>query len=176
MVRPTGTPQNATVGAWIQTEMAHAVKAWRDQFRADAPVKDDKAVTDADIRDANLVLWGDPSSNAILAKIASRLPVKWSKDGSVTVGAQTYPAGTSVPVLIYPNPLNPRHYVVLNSGITWRENAYLNNSYQTAKLPDWAVIDITTPPDAFWPGKVAGAGFFDEQWRVKPGAQNGEGQ
>jgi dienelactone hydrolase len=169
MVRPTGRAQNETVGAWTQAEMAHATKAWRDQFRADAPVKDDAAVTKEDIRDANLVLWGDPSSNKVLARIADKLPVRWNKDGSVKVGSKTYPAGTSVPVFIYPNPLNPSRYVVLNSGITWREHAYLNNSYQTAKLPDWAVVDITTPPDARIPGRIADAGFFDESWRLQSG-------
>ena len=57
-----------------------------------------------------------------------------------------------MPVLIYPNPLNPKKYVVLNSGFTFREYDYLNNARQVPKLPDWAVIDVTTPDD------VAGAG------------------
>jgi hypothetical protein len=69
-------------------------------------MKDDAAVTAEDIRNANLVLWGDPSSNRVLAKIADKLPIRWNKDGSVKVGSKTYPAGTSVPVLIYPNPLD----------------------------------------------------------------------
>ena len=37
---------------------------------------------------------------------------------------------------------------------------------QTPKLPDYAVIDVTTAPGFRWPGKVAAAGFFDEQWRL----------
>jgi hypothetical protein len=35
-------------------------------------------------------------------------------------------------------------------------------------LPDWAVIDLNTPPNAIWPGKVVDANFFDEQWKLKP--------
>ena len=54
---------------------------WRQQFRGEASVKDDTAITDADIADSNLVLWGDPSSNAVLAKIADKLPINWTKDG-----------------------------------------------------------------------------------------------
>ena len=42
-------------------------------------------------------------------------------------------------MLIYPNPLNPKQYVVLNSGFTFREYDYLNNARQVPKLPDWAV-------------------------------------
>ncbi|MCA9088084.1 MAG: hypothetical protein KDA90_05540, partial [Planctomycetaceae bacterium] len=71
------------------------------------------------------------------------------------------------PVLIYPNPLNPQKYVVLNSGFTYREYDYLNNARQTPKLPDWAVIDLSVPPNSRWPGKVVGANFFDERWQVK---------
>ena len=167
MVRPTGTPMNAQVGDWAAGEMKHAITHWRQHFRGDAPVQDDTAVSDADIAESNLVLWGDPKSNAVLAKIADKLPIKWTADG-ITVGDKTYPAGTHVPVLIYPNPLNPKKYVVLNSGFTYREYDYLNNARQTPKLPDYAVVDITTPPNSRWPGKIVRAGFFGEEWQLLP--------
>jgi pimeloyl-ACP methyl ester carboxylesterase len=165
MVRPTGKPLNDKVGAWAKSEMNHATTQWRQQFRGDAPIKDDTAVNDADIASSNLVLWGDPSSNAVLAKIADKLPVKWSADG-VRVGDKKYAADSHVPLLIYPNPLNPHYYVVLNSGFTYREYDYLNNARQTPKLPDWAIVDVTTPPSSKWPGKVVAADFFDEEWKV----------
>jgi hypothetical protein len=65
--------------------------------------------------------------------------------------------------------LNPRKYVVLNSGITFREYAQPNNSLQVAYLPDYAVVDLTTPADARWPGKVVAAGFFGEKWDLVRG-------
>ncbi len=167
MVRPTGKARNEKVGAWADAEMKHAVAHWRKHFRGDAPVTDDKGVTDEQIKNANLVLWGDPASNAVLAKIADRLPVKWTPEG-VTVGDKTYPAGTHVPVLIYPNPLNPAKYVVLNSGFTFREYAYLNNARQVPMLPDYAVVDVTTPPNSRHPGNVVRAGFFGERWELLP--------
>jgi hypothetical protein len=34
-------------------------------------------------------------------------------------------------------------------------------------LPDWAIVDLTTPANSAWPGKVVDAGFFDEFWKVK---------
>jgi hypothetical protein len=92
------------------------------------------------------------------------LPVSWHK-GKVAVGAETFDAATHMPVLIFPNPLNPSKYVVLNSGFTFREYDYLNNARQVPKLPDFAVIDVTTPPNSRYPGKVVAAGFFDENWR-----------
>jgi hypothetical protein len=164
-VKPTGAPLNSKLGEWTQRELAHATKQWRAIFRGDAPSVDDSKLTDAQIKDSNLILWGDPSSNAVLKKIADKLPVKWTKDG-LEFGGKTYDAATHMPILIFPNPLNPRRYVVLNSGFTFsRACASGTNSLQTPKLPDWAIVDTTVPPDDKFPGKIVDAGFFDEQWR-----------
>ena len=167
MVKPTAQPLNAKTGEWAEKEMARAVREWRRQFRGDAPVKKDTEITDEDIKNSNLVLWGDPDSNTVLARIADRLPLKWTATG-FRLGDQTYPAGTHVPVLIYPNPLNPQKYVVINSGFTYREYDYLNNARQVPKLPDYAVIDVTTPPNSRYPGKVVRAGFFGAKWELLP--------
>jgi hypothetical protein len=73
--------------------------------------------------------------------------------------------------MIFPNPLNPYRYVVLSSGFTFREAAYLNNAMQTPKLPDWAIVDVTTPPNGLFPGKIEDAGFFGEKWEWVPNIQ-----
>jgi hypothetical protein len=165
MVEPTGEPLNEKVGAWAAAEMAHAIDHWRKQFRGEARVKADDAVTEDDVRDHNLVLWGDPRSNKVLAKIAGRLPIGWDAR-EVRLGGEKFSAEHHVPVLIYPNPLNPKRYVVLNSGFTYREYDYLNNARQVPKLPDCAVIDVRTPPSSRRPGAVVAADFFDEEWKL----------
>jgi hypothetical protein len=167
MVQPTGLPLNEKVHGWVRAEMEHARKAWRAQFRGEARIKTDDKVTDADIAQHNLILWGDPESNRILAKIADKLPIRWNA-GGVRVGRRTFEASHHAPVLIYPNPLNPKRYVVLNSGFTFRDYDYLNNARQTPKLPDYAIIDLRTPPSSRAPGAITAAGFFDEQWQYKP--------
>ncbi len=165
-VRPTGKPMNDKGGEWVKTEMDHAVAAWRRVFRGDAEIVDDMKLSDEQIKNANLVLWGDPSSNKVLAQILAKLPLKWDAK-TLELGTQKVDASHHAPVMIFPNPLNPTKYVVLNSGFTFREFAALNNSDQTPKLPDWAVIDLDTPPGPKWPGKVVDAGFFDERWQVQ---------
>uniref|UniRef100_Q01VN5 Peptidase S9 prolyl oligopeptidase catalytic domain-containing protein n=1 Tax=Solibacter usitatus (strain Ellin6076) TaxID=234267 RepID=Q01VN5_SOLUE len=165
-VSPTGTPLAPGVAAWVAAEEKHAIAEWRRQFRGEARVRDDRNITDADIAASNLVLWGDPGSNRVLARIAGQLPVKWTAAG-VVAGSQRFDAATHAPILIYPNPLNPKKYVVLNSGFTYREFDYLNNARQTPKLPDYAVVDTTTPPGPRYPGKIVLAGFFDEDWRLQ---------
>ena len=84
-VRPTGEPQSAGTAAWVKAEMERAIREWRRQFRGDAQVRNDTEITDAEIASSNLVLWGDPSSNRILARIADKLPVKWTAQ-AVEVG------------------------------------------------------------------------------------------
>ncbi len=164
MVTPSGEAMSRTVGERIASEWIRAIREWRRQFRGDAIVKQDVEVTDADIASSNLILWGDPQSNRVLAKIADKLPVQWTAT-AIRYQGQTYDAATHMPVLIFPNPLNPSKYVVLNSGFTFREYDYLNNARQHPHLPDWALIDVTTPADGKRPGRIAAAGFFDERWR-----------
>ena len=168
MVRPTGTPMNELAGKWTKSEQERAIHQWRGLFRGDTPVKDDTAITDADIANSNLVLWGDPQSNKVLARIADKIPIHWTAT-AITLGKQTFPAATNAPVMIYPNPLNPKKYIVVNSGFTFRESANGSNSWQVAELPDYAIVDLTTPPDNRWPGKIATAGFFNESWQLDEG-------
>ncbi len=166
MVRPTGKPLNDAVGAWTKGEMEHAIAFWRAVFRGDAPVKDDTAIGAADVAQSNLILWGDPSSNAVLKQIVDKLPLKWDAK-KLEFAGQTYDSADHAPILIFPNPLNPKFYVVLNSGVTFREEALKNNSDQTPKLPDWAIVDLKTPPGPKWPGLMVDAGFFDSDWKFK---------
>jgi hypothetical protein len=72
--------------------------------------------------------------------------------------------------MIYPNPLNPTRYIVLNSGHTFREDHNRTNSQQTPKLPDYTIIDLNTPASGKSPGKIAAAGFFDERWQLSKDA------
>jgi hypothetical protein len=76
-------------GLWAKAEMERAIEHWRRHFRGDARVKDDTAITEDDIKSANLILWGDPSSNSLIAKTAPQLPISWTnreiKAGDKTV-------------------------------------------------------------------------------------------
>ena len=166
-VRPTGAPGNPKLAGWTTGELEHAIEMWRDIFRGHAPVKDDIAVTAEDIASKNLILWGDFSSNRVIAKLLASggLPLTWNGQ-QLTFRGKTYAASHHVPLLIFPNPLSsaPR-YIVLNSGVDFRDEAYGTNSLQTPKLPDFAIVDLTEPPGPRWPGRIVDAGFFDEQWK-----------
>jgi hypothetical protein len=164
-VRPTGTPLNPIVGSWASNELARAVGEWRRHYRGDVRIKSDTEVTDADFAAHHVVLWGDPASNAVLGRMADRLPIRWDATGVHRPGRDYGNTSSNhAPILIYPNPLNPRRYVVVNSGFTFREYDYLNNARQTPKLPDWAIVDLSRPPNSRHPGAIVDAGFFGERW------------
>ena len=166
-MEPTGTARSPLVQRWVEAELEHAVVHWRRHFRGDARVKKDTEVDDQEIASANLVLFGDPQSNRLLARLSEKLPLQWSADG-IQVGKRRFDASHHAPILIYPNPLNPRRYVVLNSGFTFREYDYLNNARQVPKLPDWAIVDLNTPANSRYPGKIVAANFFGEHWELRP--------
>ena len=166
IVVPTGKAWNKKLGAWSISEQTHLIKEWRRHFRGDAQVVKDTELTAEQIANSHLIFFGDPASNAALGKIVNQLPLSWSKQ-ELVVNQKKYDAAHHAPIMIYPNPANPDKYIVINSGFTYREFAYLNNARQVPKLPDWAVIDLRTPADSLWPGKVVDANFFDEQWKYK---------
>ena len=158
-VRPTGRPQNAPAAAWLAARMARATNDWRAQFRGEVQIKDDTEVTEVDLAQ-NLILWGDPQSNRLLARIAKRLPIQWDAK-SIQVGRRSFSATNHVPAYIFPNPLSRDHYVVVNSGFTFAAAGLGSNAQQTPKLPDYAVFDFQHD------GAVVLADFFDKQWKVR---------
>ncbi|KAA5540740.1 prolyl oligopeptidase family serine peptidase [Roseiconus nitratireducens] len=163
-VTPTGTSSDRAFETWCQSELKHAQTHWRKHFRGDVRQVRDVDLSPQQIAENHLILFGDAESNTVLASIADRLPVRWSDD-AIRLGDQQVPKAGHAVVLIYPNPLNPDRYIVLNSGFTFREYDYLNNARQTPKLPDWAILDITRGATARDAGQVRSAGFFDESWK-----------
>lgn len=166
-VEPSGACRNELMDKWVKQELDHAVTHWRRQFRGDAVVKRDQEITDQDIAQNNLILWGDPQANSLIARIADQLPIQWTSK-EIKVGEQAFNSDHHTPIAVYPNPLNPEKYVVLNSSFTFREYDYLNNARQVPKLPDWAVVNLQVPPNSRFPGKIEAADFFGEKWEIKP--------
>ena len=170
LVRPTGKPWNDEVNQQALRTMARFDRMWGKFFRGHPFVKDDKDVTDADFANYHVVLFGDPGSNQWIAKLNGKLPFKWTKQ-SVTLGGETFAANENYPALIYPNPLNPKKYIVLNSGLTINDRGY-NGDYGTPEWGDYAIVKVKA--GAAVPDLVTG-GLFDETWRL-PSASDKSGK
>ena len=136
---------------------------WDRYFRGTLPVRDLK--TPGLDYFAHTILFGDPQNNSLIKDVLPKLPITWTKDELVVNGVK-YDPKTHLPVLIYPNPLNPRQYVVINSGHTFKEaDLKGTNALLYPRLGDWAVIKPT--PTAKDPAayEVVAAGLFDENWQ-----------
>ncbi|HEX3151597.1 MAG TPA: GDSL-type esterase/lipase family protein [Gemmataceae bacterium] len=165
-VRGTGTAWNPAVQAWADASLKRFAEEWAKYFRGDLPVKGDKDVTPQDIEYSNLILFGDPGSNSLIARVLPNLPISWTKD-ELTVWDKKYPATNHAPVLIQPNRLPGvlNKYVVINSGHTFHERELSTLNYLLfPRLGDWSVMKIGDPPADVWKEDPVRAGYFDERW------------
>jgi dienelactone hydrolase len=138
---------------------------WDRYFRGQLPVADAQHIDANTIAQHNLILFGDPASNPLIAQVLPKLPITWTKEKLVVNGIE-YDAQKHLPMLIYPNPLNPNRYVVINSGHTFKEaDLKGTNALLYPRWGDWAVIQPTPTdkdPAAY---AVLAAGLFDEKWQ-----------
>jgi hypothetical protein len=157
----TGKPWNAKVNAWAAASLKQFEHEWARYMRGDLPVKNDTEVTEADLRDKHLILFGDPGSNAWIAKALPKLPVTWTR-AEVSLGDQAKPAGDHAPAFICASPLAANRYIVINSGHTFHEKEFAAFNYLLfPRLGDWALMNINAD-------EPVRAGYFDESW-VKAG-------
>jgi pimeloyl-ACP methyl ester carboxylesterase len=161
IVRPTGTPWHAAANEQALRILDKFDRQYKLAFRGHLRVKDDKDVTDSDFRNYHVVLFGDPGSNRWIAKLNGKLPIAWTQQ-TVSVAGKSFPAAEAIPAYIYPSPLNPSRYVVINSGLTadWEDWA---GDFSTPQYGDFAVLRVNASKEV---PDVAYAGLFDESWKL----------
>lgn len=82
----------------------------------------------------------------MIRRVLPKLPLRWPERGNLLA-------------MIYPNPLNPKRYVVLNSGHTFHEAELKGtNALLFPRLGDYAIIRESD-------GAVIKAGLFDSHWK-----------
>ncbi len=142
-VRGTGTNAwHPAIQKYADDDLRRFQGEWSKFMRGDLPVKDDVDVTDDDIASKNLILFGDPSTNTLIAQVIDRLPIAWAKD-SLIVAGKSFDSATHLPALIYPSPLNMSRYVVLNSGHTFHAKEFMGtNALLYPRLGDYAVLKL----------------------------------
>ncbi len=164
-VLPSRPAKHGVVQRWIDREVRYAKRRWRRLMRGEIRSVLDTELTATQVAENNLICFGDYASNRYLFSIATRLPVEWNLQ-QVKVGEQKFDPSFHAPVFCVPNPQNPSRYLVVNSGMTFREFSNVSNSRQIAMLPDWAVLDVSEKDDGIFAGKVVAEGFFNEQWQL----------
>ena len=151
------TARRAAEGYWAQ---------WTWDYVND--VVADSELTDEMIQRCSLVLYGDTRSNAVLARVASKLPIT-IEPGAIVVGARRLESKSVGTRFIVPNPLAPDRYLVVQAGNTAAAVAAGNNLPDF--LPDYVVYDENTTarrPRAIFTRRYQPviAGYFDNTWRL----------
>jgi len=134
---------------------------WRSWANGSCEVKRDVEVTPDDIRTCNLILYGGPKSNELTAEINDKLPIRIEGD-AVVMGRRRF-AGEDLGLkMIYPNPLNPERYVVINAGVTWKGVEVVHRLGR--QLPDYVVFRAESVKQGL--KDYLAAGFFDGNWQL----------
>ena len=159
--------------AVAKAEAERLATDWERLFTKPCRVKADTEVTDDDIEELNLVLYGGPDSNALTERVmATGLPIRIG-DGRVEVGAKVFEGADVGVKFCYPNPLNKKRYVVVFAGTTWQGLFQIVNRFgnwfhwgpfDNRNWFDYGVFDDRTKsPETF-----LCFGFFDWEWRLDP--------
>jgi pimeloyl-ACP methyl ester carboxylesterase len=166
-----GTGGAADPGA-LKREAERVVREWKRRYNCACRLLADTEVTDAHRRDWNLVLFGTPAENRVLASIADRLPIRIGEK-SIRLGDRTYRGPDVGTIFCWPNPEHPDRLVAVFAGLgpeaIFQVQGRFGNwfdwgVYDSRKWFDYAVFDArSASPETF-----LAVGFFDADWRLDP--------
>lgn len=166
-VAGTGQTWHPQTQKFVDAKIKSFEYDWAKHWRGELPITNEYGITPNEIADKHLILFGDPSSNFLLANILPKLPLKWTKD-EIEFDGKKYKLSDHIPVMIFPNPLNPKKYVVLNTGHTIPSEDYAKtNALLFPRLGDYAILRMTPTAKDAAAYEVATAGLFDEFWKVE---------
>jgi len=166
-----GTTGGAERTADLRKKAERFAKEWRDFAKGRPRMYADTELAPEIVAEKNLVLFGEPESNAYIARLADRLPIKFSRERA-TIAGETYElaSGNRGLMFVYPNIDNPRgSLVVIASGLYWGDRLSENHKFDW--LPDFMIYeDAVDPLDPDDPVNLAlVAGFFGPDWRLETG-------
>jgi len=123
----------------------------------------DTEITDEQIGKYSLILFGGPDENLVTKKLIDQIPLRIESD-SISISGQNFPAQNAGVSIIYPHPLNPDRYVVINASNSPDAMFFIN------RLPgnfDYSIAEtraIGSSEIPFEKGCVV-AGCFDYNWQ-----------
>ena len=81
-------------------------------------IRSDQEVSDNDMKECHLVLFGDEKSNKLIGRINAKAPVRFD-GGNVLAGKGSYPRDEVSFKCVFPNPLAPGRLVMVNYAEEW---------------------------------------------------------
>jgi pimeloyl-ACP methyl ester carboxylesterase len=115
-------------------------------------IKDDE-LTESDLRQYNLILYGTHSSNSVLARFKDSLPISFEGQ-TIRVGDKEYTADGCAVFAVFPHPENSDRYVAVHGGTTPDATCW-GSHLDMHLLPDFIV---------YAKGELIDWGFWNNQW------------
>ncbi len=119
----------------------------------DLPVVADVDVSDDDLASKNLILYGNPASNSVLAGYEGKLPLRFQGD-TIHVADKSYTAERAAVFAVFPHPESSERYVAVHGGVT--PDAIAWERFGMNLLPDFVVYSG---------GELLDWGFWGNDWR-----------
>ncbi len=147
-------------------QIAERVQRWAGEWEAFSDgqprITTDEALTEEAIKAYNLVLFGTPQTNCVLARVAARLPIQIGNH-RYQVGPTVYEGEDLGLIMCYPNPLAPDRYLAVYAGQYYGDCLPVNHKLDL--LPDFIIFSSAAYDydDANW---YLCAGFFDMNWQI----------
>jgi hypothetical protein len=165
-----GTPEDEISRYIIEAEARRFTEDWELLYNAPCRIKSDRDVTEQELADYSLVLYGNKDQNLVYRRMADQLPLQVDSQG-VQIGSERWDGADVGAKFCFPSPLNPDRYVCIFAGATWRGTYGINNRFgnwfhwgpfDNYNWFDFVVFDERTVS----PPTVLCTGFFDSQWRM----------
>ncbi len=123
----------------------------------------DSSMTDFLLKRYNIIAFGSPRTNSVIAKAAHGLPVAFLSNGFEFMG-RTFVGENVGLVMVYPNPLAPNRLLCIHSGAIWGRGLELNH-----RLDAIADLVIFRAGKSSWePDEILCSAYFDVAWRPDP--------
>jgi len=162
-----GTKGDSATTELLYRQARWEAMRWWHRANGYVDVLPDTEVTDVEVRNRNLILFGGPAENEITSRINSKLPIRLEK-GSFRVGKKVIRGRGLAAEFIYPNPLNPEKFVFVHEGsdsLGLGISTSFGTIYSGAGLPDFIIFDETVKLRG-WGGALC-TGFFDTDWGIR---------
>ncbi len=185
-VRGTGTAANPAAGRWAEQQLELFREEYARWMRADIRVINDSEVTADHMEQNHLILFGDIGSNSLIAKLftgdsfsqvsqnggesnmvrRASPPLNWDQR-QISIAEHSWSSDGHGLCAIFPNPFNPRKYVVLNSGHTFHEQDFrASNAWLFPRLGDVAVFQLQ-PEMNLRTAEPLWSDVFSSDWTVR---------
>jgi dienelactone hydrolase len=136
-----------------------AREAWKNWQHVEPRFFTDTEITDEQLREYSLVLYGGPEDNAVTARLIKDIPLT-IEPARITLDGREFAVRDAAVRLVYPHPLNDDRLVTVVAGTS------AQGLFHADRLPedfDFVIDDgkVTDDPDR----TVVAWGRFDHHWR-----------